>query len=102
MTNKLLDITMNDGSRHFGALTQAVLWYEMRDHLGLLEGASVTGFITDNVTEAWIDFTFREHSFSVNDQFGEYLFFVADPGCPDSILEVVLAHSRQLLGHELY
>lgn len=30
---KLLNIEMNDGSRHFGDLPQTVLWYGLRDHI---------------------------------------------------------------------
>jgi hypothetical protein len=92
MPVKLLNIEMNDGSRHFGDLPQTVLWHEMRDHIEKLDGAEVTHFVTDNVTEAWIDFSYRGHRFSVNDQFGDYWFFVNDPTCPDEILEAVLSH----------
>jgi len=38
-------------------------------HIAQLEGAVVTGFITDHVTEAWIDFTYCGDQFSVNDQY---------------------------------
>jgi hypothetical protein len=88
---------MADGSRHFVDLPQTVLWLGRRDHLMNLPGAELTGFLTDHVTEAWIDFTFRGHSFAVNDQFGEYWFFVHDPTCPDDALEAVTAHCRKLL-----
>ena len=102
MGEKLLDLIMNDGSRHFGELPQTVLWYELRDHIESLEGATVTNFITDNVTEAWLDFAYRGYLFSVNDQFGGYWFFVDNPKCPDDILEAVLSHYRLLLGGEPY
>jgi hypothetical protein len=98
MEEKLLDLIMNDGSRHFGSLPQTVLWYELRDHIETLEGAAITNFITDNITEAWIDFTYRGYRFSVNDQFGDYWFFVDNPQCPDNILEAVLSHCKLLLG----
>jgi hypothetical protein len=88
---------MKDGSRHFGGLPQTILWHDLRDHIGSLDGAKVTGFITDNITEAWIDFSYREHRFSVNDQFGEYWFFVENPNCPDEILEAVLRHCELVL-----
>ena len=52
----------------------------------------------DGVTEAWIDFTFEGHAFTVNDQFGEYWFFVADPTCPDSVLRAVLNHFESING----
>lgn len=92
----LLDMRMHDGSRHFGGVPQTVLWYEMRDAVGTLPGASLAGFVTDGVTEAWIDFTYANHHFSINDQFGEYWFFVDDPACPDGILIRVLKHFEEV------
>ena len=97
MAGRLLNIEMNDGSRHFGDLPQTVLWHELRNHIKILDGAEVTDFVTDNVTEAWIEFSYRGHRFSINDQFGSYWFFVNDPGCPDEILEAVLSHCELLL-----
>ena len=98
MAEELLNVIMNDGSRQFGELPQTVLWYELRDHIARLDGAAVTGLVTDHVTEAWIDFNYRGHQFTINDQFGEYWFFVEDRECPDDILESILSHSRLLLG----
>jgi hypothetical protein len=72
-------------------------WSALILHLVLLEGVSVMKFITDNVTEGWLDFTYRGHNFSVNDQNGDYWFFVDDPKCPDEILEEVVAHCRLLM-----
>lgn len=95
MSPQLLNITMNDGSRQFGELPQSVLWYELKDHIAQLPG--VTGFVTDGVTEAWIDFTYQGQEFSVNDQFGDYWFFVKEPSCPDAVLESVLAHCASVL-----
>ena len=45
MAEKLLSMIMNDGSRHFGDLPQTVLWYELRDHIQRLEGATVTALM---------------------------------------------------------
>jgi hypothetical protein len=89
---------MRDGSSHFGDLPQTILWYELRDHIKKLNGAEITDFITDGVTEAWIDFSYRGHHFSVNDQFGTYWFFVNDRTCPYEILEEVLSHCELVLG----
>ncbi|HEV8431063.1 MAG TPA: hypothetical protein VGQ41_24380 [Pyrinomonadaceae bacterium] len=97
MPAKLLTIEMKDGSRHFGDLPQTVLWHQLRSHIEKLAGAEVTNFVTDNVTEAWIDFSYRGYCFSINDQFGDYWFFVNDPKCPDEILEAVLSHCELLL-----
>ena len=92
-----MSVIMKDGSRLFGELPQAVLWHELRDHVERLDGAAVTDFVTNNVTEAWIDFSYRGYHFSVNDQFGDYWFFVRDPNCPDEILGSILAHCKLLL-----
>jgi hypothetical protein len=88
---------MNDGSRHFGELPQSISWYALRDHIRKLKGAVVTQFLTDGVTEAWIDFTYRGSEFSVNDQFGSYWFFVSNPNCADEDLEAVLSHCQLVL-----
>ena len=97
MAEELLNVIMNDGSRWFGELPQNVLWYDLRDHIEKLDDAAVTDFITDNVIQAWIDFACRGYRFSVNDQFGDYWFFVDNPKCPDDILKVVLSHCKLLL-----
>ena len=88
----LLNWPMHDGSRQFGELPQVAVWHAMRDHVLRLPGAAVTGFLFDTITEAWIDFTYAGHKFSVSDQFGAYLFFVADPTCPDDLLGKLLEH----------
>jgi len=62
-----------------------------------LSGARLTGFLEDHVTEAWIDFTYRQHSFTINNQFGEYWFFVDDPACPDAVLAEVTTHFSKIL-----
>ncbi|MFN8596490.1 MAG: hypothetical protein U0559_09950 [Anaerolineae bacterium] len=97
MTRPLINLIMPDGSRHFGDLPQTALWYDVREHVERLPGATLTGFITDGVTEAWIDFTYQGYVFSINDQFGDYWFFVNDPACPDIILSVVMDHFADLL-----
>jgi len=97
MSRPVLNLIMPDGSRHFGDLPQTRLWYDVREHVERLPGATLTGFVTDGVTEAWIDFTYAGYAFSINDQFGEYWFFVNAPTCPDNILSAVLDHFTQLL-----
>ncbi len=95
---RIFTIIMHDGSRYFGDLPQTVLWEEMRDHIATMPGAIVTGFVCDYVLEAWIDFTYAGHAFSVNDQYGDYWFFVDDPACPEHLLVDVLDHCETLLG----
>jgi hypothetical protein len=95
---RLLNFAMNDGSRHFASLPATASWYSVRDHAMTLPGATVTGFLCDEVTEAWIDFTYKGEAFTINDQFGEYWFCVTNPRCPESLLSEVAAHWERLLG----
>jgi hypothetical protein len=100
---RIYDIRMHDASRHFAGLPETYSvecpqWESLRDHVAKLEGAVLTGYATDQVTEAWIDFTYREHAFSMNNQCGEWWFFVTDPACPEEILDEVLRHYERLLG----
>lgn len=88
---------MKDGSRQFAALPENESSQRLRDHLSRLAGAQVTEFLTDGVTEAWIDFTYRGHTFAVNNPFGEFLFFVTEPNCAEDILTEVVKHCQGLL-----
>ena len=97
MNFELLNITMHDGSRQFASLPESRSWYALRDHLARLPGAAVTDFITVGVTEVWIDFTYRGYAFTINNQFGEYWFFVQQPDCPNSVLSEVADYCRRLL-----
>ena len=93
---EIFDVRMNDGSRHFADLPEIVSFDAMRDHARNLEGANETGFITDEVTEMWLDFTFCGHRFSINNQFGDYWFFVENPECPEPILVEVVQHFAKI------
>ena len=90
MAARLINIIMNDGSRHFGDLPESIDWHQLREHIKLLDGAQVTDFITDKITEVWIDFAYRGYQFSINNQFGEYWFFVNNPECSDKNLRAGL------------
>lgn len=89
MPGRLTDLRAEDGSRHFLSIPEVVGPEDLRDLLAGLPGAVITDFLTDLVTEAWIDFSYRGHTFSVNNQQGEYWFFVEDPTCPDGTLEAI-------------
>jgi hypothetical protein len=95
---QLEDFRMHDGSRQFATLPESVPWTILRDHIATLDGAAITGLLTDNVTEVWIDFDFDNHCFMVNNQNAEYWFFVEEPSCNDEILEQVAQHCARLLG----
>jgi hypothetical protein len=95
---RLTNLRMTDGSRLFATLPMTVLWDRVHDHVAKLEGADQSGFLCDGVTEAWIDFRYCNHAFTINDQFDEYWLFVDDPACPDEILFSVIGHFEALLG----
>ena len=88
---------MHDGSSQFVAIPESVVWNVLRDHVALLDSVQITDFVTDGVTEMWLDFAFRNYCFSVNNQFGEYWFFVNDPSCPAETLEQIARHCAKLL-----
>lgn len=96
MLTKLLKIEMHDGSRNFAALPETVFFDELLNYTSKLAGAQITNFITDSVTEVWLDFEFIEQEFSINNQFGGYWFFVKNFHCPDEILFEVFEHFRHL------
>lgn len=92
-----LDDPFRDGARQFTTLPQTVDPVSLRDHLAQLPGVKL-GLFVHSVTESWIDFALEGHAFSVNDQFGEYEFFVANTDAPDELLERVSSHAEMLLG----
>ncbi|MHC5036626.1 MAG: hypothetical protein ACYTHM_04875 [Planctomycetota bacterium] len=94
---EIFDVRFNDKSRHFADLPQTELWGKVRKHVKALPGANLSGFITDWITEAWIDFSYKNHKFTINDQYGDYWFFVEDPECPEEILREVRNHFAGLL-----
>lgn len=97
MIRDLFDMRMNDGSRHFANLPETVFFDDFADHVETLDGAEITEFITDGVIEMWLDFDYRDEKFSVNNQYGDYCFFVQNPDCEDEILLEVCDHFRKLL-----
>jgi hypothetical protein len=94
---RLIDIRACDGSRHFMSLPQSETWHAVRDYVTALDGATLTGFLSDHITEAWVDFTYHGYAFTINNQHGEYWFFSNDPNCPDAILQLVSNHFAKLL-----
>ena len=48
--------------------------------------------MTDTVVEVWIDFTYKEHSFTIHNPLGEYWLSVENPECPEAILTEVMEH----------
>ena len=96
MKGALADFRMHDGSRHFASLPEVWPFSRLRQHVEQLAGATVADYVSDDVTEMWLDFSFRGHSFTVNNQDGEYWFFVNEPECPDDVLVAVVDHCEAL------
>lgn len=88
---------MKDGSRNFADLPETVFFDELRDIAKKFEDAKVTDFVTDWVTEVWLDFEYRGHKFSINNPYGNYWFFVQNPDCPDEILLEVIEYFERFL-----
>ena len=97
MKAALLNFRMHDGSRQFAELPEVCSWREFRRHIERLSGATVTKFLSDDVTEMWLDFSFRGHAFTVNNQYGDFWFFVSDPACPDDVLTAIVEHCEPTL-----
>lgn len=89
---ELLDLRLDDGSRQFAVVPESLIWSDFRDHLATLAGREVTGYTTDGVTEVWIDFSYSNHRFHVNNQFGEFWLMVDDPSCDDEVLLRIVHH----------
>jgi hypothetical protein len=95
---KLIDVRTADGSRHFACLRRTATWQAVGGHLALLPGAEVLNFIVHGVAEAWLDFAYHQHRFSIRQHGEECWFSVRDPQCSDLRLYQVAAHFEALLG----
>ncbi len=94
----LFDIHLHDGSRQFARLPANSEWNDVREHVKKLPGAELVGLVCDRITEVWMDFTYKNQTFTINDQFCEYWFFIHNPCCQEEILCEVKAHWETLLG----
>jgi hypothetical protein len=79
-------------SYSFCRFPQARFWHELRDHLVTLPGVAVINFADAPVVGSWLDFDFRGHRFTINADSGEFVFFVADTDCPESVLAEITTH----------
>ena len=92
MKSSLTDIRMSDGSRQFASLPEVWPFWRLREHIAKMAGAVETDFVSDGLVEMWLDFSFEGQRFTVNNQCGEFWFFVTNPNCPDEILVAVVNH----------
>jgi hypothetical protein len=94
---KLLQDTMNDGSRNFLLLpTGSTPPIRLVFRVLSLWGAYPTAYIP-SLGESWIDFRYKRQKFSINNQYGDFWFFVESPKCPDSVLLEVANHFEKIL-----
>lgn len=92
----LIDQRMHDGSRHFVSLPESQPSSRLMTYLDGLIGALPTAYLP-SMLESWIDFSYKGHKFSINNQMGEYWFFVRDSNCPEEVLLEVATHFQELL-----
>jgi len=94
---ELLNDTMNDGSRNFILLpvgnTPPI---RLLLRVITLWGAYPTAYIP-SLSESWIEFRYKRHTFSINNQYGDFWFFVKDPSCSDELLFEVINHFKGVL-----
>lgn len=89
---------MNDGSRNFILLpVGSTPPIRLLPRVFTLLGAYPTLYVP-SFSESWIDFRYKKHKFSINNQYGDFWFFVKDPNCPEEILIKVAKHFAGLLG----
>ena len=94
---KLLHDIMHDGSRNFVLLPVGeTAPLRLLFRIFTLRGAWPTAYIP-GFSESWIDFRYRGQRFSINNQYGDYWFFVKNPKCPENILQEVSSHFSELL-----
>ncbi|TLD70560.1 hypothetical protein FEM03_12625 [Phragmitibacter flavus] len=93
---KLVDHRMPDGSRLFIEFPIRHPWSLIHSHLATLDELTITRFVTDDITEGWLDFTFLHHEFTVHDPLDSYLVFVKAPACDIFIQLEILEHLRNL------
>jgi len=94
----LIDDRMHDGSRNFALLPQSRSPLRLLFRVLALPGAVPTAYLPSLIAGSWVDFRYKGHKFSINNQYGDFWFFVRDPGCPESILAVVVEHFEKVLG----
>lgn len=81
----LLNDRMHDGSRNFILLPETVSPFRVLLHVFVLFGAFPTAYVP-SLAESWIDFRYKGHKLGINNQYGDFWFFVQDPNCPEEVL----------------
>ena len=89
---------MADGSVLFAELSGNISWAELRDHLERIDQLLIMKFVTDGITEAWLDFYYHGQHCTVHCPLDDYLVFAQDGNCPAFMLMELIEHFRMLAG----
>jgi len=89
---------MNDRSRHVISLPESCSFSDLKRFTKKKEGIRISNYISDGITEMWLDFHYKNQDFSINNQCDEYWFFVNDQTCPEDILYEVAEYFFEKLG----
>ena len=89
-------IMPGDGSRSFASFCAVGGYLLLKQLVSELPGARIVGYV-EGITEMWLDFDYRGHKITINDQFGEYWFFVKDPTTPEQPLEEIASYFERTL-----
>ena len=100
MLKDLYKTESHENWRHFVDMPEVIFFDHFYDYLEELEGTDITSFVADGTIEMQLDFNFRGHRFFVDNQLGDYRFFVKDANCPEEILFEIIEHFRVLLEEE--
>ncbi len=87
---------MNDRSILIAEITGSLGWEALLLHLELHPGLTIVRTDTDDVTEQWIDFTFRGGRFTIHQEPGSHSIFRNDPDGSPEITRAILDHLLSL------
>ena len=88
MPGKIKTLLAPGGQLNFYDHPGTTPWNVLERRLRKLEGLEFKG-VYPGLAQAWIDFKFQGHEFSIDTQWGDYWFFAEDPTCPTDILSKV-------------
>jgi len=96
---EMLNELMKDGSLLFAEISEGITWEQLKYHIEGLEQLYIMDFLTDGVTEAWLDFYYYGQIFSIHSpMMGGYLLYAKDHNCPAFMLMELIVHFRKLEG----
>lgn len=89
---------MADGSLFFAELSGSISWADLGDHLKRIDQLRIMKFVTDGITEAWLDFDYYGQHFTVHCPLDTYFVFAQDFDCPAFMLTELIVHFQKLEG----